>query len=241
MKKFTFLAILMITVLGVQAQDNIVKIGLGSIFSKTLNLEYERVLNENTSILGEVAFGLPIDVSDLLFNLSGIEEAESSIDIASGKYTRFYFVGEYRYYIKGEGATGFYAGPYLKLANYSIDFEGSYNSNNFANVPAEINAGMFLVAAGGTVGYQWLINDKIAINWNIVGLGGSINRVKAGFTSSDEGVFEAWEEDIRAFLDEVPGGSSLNLASDNGTRTIDGAGSFPFLNLRTGLSIGYTF
>ncbi len=243
MKNLTFLAILMIATLSVQAQDNIVKIGVGSALSATLNLEYERVLNEKTSVLAEVAFGFPINVSDIIFNASGIEDAQNSIDVTSGAYTRFYFVGEYRYYTKKEGAKGFYVGPYLKLSNYSIDFEGTYsNSNNgFTDIPSEINTGLFVAAVGGTIGYQWLINDKFAINWNFIGLGGSINRVSASFTSSDENVFEAWEQDVREFLNEVPSGSSINITSDNSTKTIEGAGAFPFLNARVGLSLGYRF
>ena len=100
---------------------------------------------------------------------------------------------------------------------------------------------MLVAAIGGTMGVQWLIKDKFAINWNIVGLGGSINRVSAGFTSSDQDVFEVWRQDVEDFLVDVPGGSSFSVEADNANRTIDATGSFPFVNVRVSLSVGYRF
>lgn len=245
MKKTTILAVMMIIAFGVKAQDNIVKLGLGSILNRTVNLEYERVLTEKTSFLAEVGIGLPADIGETVFNASGINDGTNvnAIDVTSGKYNSFYFVGEYRFYTKGEGAKGFYVAPYLKFSNYSIDFEGTYTNTDrgFTDIPSEINTGMFVAALGASIGYQWLVNDKVAINWNIVGLGGSINRINAGFTSSDEGVFEAWEQDVRDFLSGVPSGSSIDITSDNASKTIEGSGSFPFVNLRVGLSVGYKF
>jgi hypothetical protein len=243
MKKTTILVVLMLVAFGMQAQDNIVKLGLGSAINRTINLEYERVLTEKTSVLAELGFGLGASIGDQTISATGIEGGENGIAISSGKYNSFYFVAEYRYYTKGEGPKGFYVAPYLKFSNYSLDFEGTYNNstNGFTDIPSEINTGMFVAAVGGTIGYQWIVNDKVAINWNIIGLGGSINTISAGFTSSDEDVFASWEQDVREFLDEVPSGSNIEITSDNETKTIDGSGSFGFLNLRLGLSIGYKF
>lgn len=243
MKKTTILVVLMLVAFGMQAQDNIVKLGIGSALSRTINLEYERVLTEKTSLFAEVGFGLSANINDGIITATGLEGTQNDINVTSGKYNSFYFVGEYRFYTKGEGAKGFYIAPYLKLSNYSLDFEGTYSNstNGFTDIPTEINTGMFVASIGGTIGYQWLISDKVAINWNILGLGGSINTVSAGFTSADEDVFASWEEDVREFLGEVPSGSSFEVTSDNTTKTIDASGSFPFLNLRISLSVGYMF
>lgn len=244
MKKITLFVFAIVLAFAANAQQNIAKIGVGSALNRTINLEYERVLTDKTSILAEIGISVPIDVSDAIFNVTGVDGSTAEgITSDEGTYSSFYFVGEYRYYTSSEGARGFYVAPYLKLSNYSIDLSGKYNNTNsgFNNIPAEINTNMFVAAIGAGIGYQWLINDKFAINWNIIGLGASLNTVRAEFTAEDNDVFQAWEEDVREFLDEIPGGSNINVSSNDATRSIKGVGSFIFPNLRAGLSLGYAF
>lgn len=244
MRKVTMFFFAMVITFAANAQQNIAKIGIGSILNSTINLEYERVLNDNSSVLGEIGIGIPSDIGDQAFSLSGVDGTTSEgISITEGRTSSFYFVGEYRYYTRGDGARGFYVAPYLKLANYSFDITGQYNntSTGASNIPAEINTNMFVAAIGAGIGYQWLINDKFAINWNIVGVGASLNTVSADFTAEDNDVFEEWESEIRAFLDEIPSGENIDLTSDDAARTIEGKGGFIFPNLRIGLSLGYAF
>ncbi len=226
------------------AQQNVAKIGLGSAINGTINLEYERVLTDKSSVLAEIGIGIPTDIGETVFEASGVDGTTAEgISVNEGKYSNFYFVGEYRIYTKGEGARGFYFGPYLKLSNYSIDIDGEYNNTavGLNNIPAEIDVNMFVGAVGAGIGYQWLIGDKFAINWNIVGLGASFNTLNAQFTAADNNVFEAWEQDIRDFLDETALGESIDLSSDNATRVIDATGGAVLPNLRAGISLGYAF
>lgn len=226
------------------AQQNVAKIGVGSILNSTINLEYERVINDKSSVLGEIGIGIPANIGDAVFGASGVDGSTAEgINVTEGKVSSFYFVGEYRYYTKGDGARGFYVAPYLKLANYSFDITGQYNNtaNGISNIPAEINTNMFVAALGAGIGYQWLINDKFAINWNIVGIGASLNTVKAEFTADDNDVFEEWETEVRSFLDDIQGGENIDITADDLTKTIEGKGGFIFPNVRIGLSLGYAF
>jgi len=243
MKKVTFFVFAMILSFGVQAQENIAKLGLGSLLNRTINLEYERVLSDKNSVFAEIGISIPYNLNQRIIDLVGVEGGQNGIDVTSGKVSSFYFVAEYRFYTKGEGAKGFYVAPYLKLANNSIDVEGLYNNsdNNLINVATSIEAGLFSASLGGGIGYQWLINDKIAINWNFIGMGLSVNTVSAKFTAEDNNVFEAWAQDVREFLNDIPQGDNIEVVSDNSTRVIDGAGTVLFAGFRTGLSIGYIF
>jgi hypothetical protein len=241
MKKVLIICVLAALGLTANAQQNIAKIGVGSLLNRTLNLEYERVLTEKTSALLEVGVSFPADLGAQVLDLTGVDATTNSIVVNSGKFNSFYVVGEYRYYPKGGSGKGFYLAPYLKLANYSIDLEGTYNNNasGFINIPAEINTGMFVAAVGGGIGYQWLIKDRVAINWNFISLGGSFNVLSAEFTADDVNVFEAWKEDIELFLADFPG--AYDLIADNTDRTIKGSTGFGFVNARTGVSVGIKF
>jgi len=247
MKKVTMLVFAIVMAFAANAQQNVVKLGIGSLanpYNRSINLEYERVLTDQTSALVEIGVGIPVDISDAVFNASGVDGTTAEgITVTEGAYSSFYFVGEYRYYTKGEAARGFYIAPYLKLSNYSIDLTGQYNNTvtGFNNIPAEINTNMFVGAVGAGIGYQWLIGDKFAINWNFLGLGVGLNRVSAEFTAQDNDVFEIWEQDVKDFLAEIQGGDNIDITSDNAARTISGAGGFIFPNLRAGLSLGYAF
>jgi hypothetical protein len=244
MKKVTMFMFAITVAFAVNAQQNVAKIGVGSILNSTINLEYERVLNDNSSVLGEIGIGIPADIGDAVFTATGVDGTTAEgITVTEGKASSFYFVGEYRYYTKGEGARGFYVAPYLKFSNYSFDITGEYNNtaSGISDIPAEINTNMFVATIGAGIGYQWLINDKFAINWNIVGLGASLNTVNAEFSAADNDVFEEWESEVRAFLDEIPSGSNIDLSSNNETRTIEGTGGFFFPNVRVGVSLGYAF
>ncbi|NJN78148.1 MAG: hypothetical protein HC803_07285, partial [Saprospiraceae bacterium] len=61
MKKLSLLFAVLCVAFIAEAQDNIVKIGVGSMFNRTLNLEYERVLTEKQPFLEKSATNFPIN------------------------------------------------------------------------------------------------------------------------------------------------------------------------------------
>lgn len=224
-----------------QAQQNIAKIGVGSIFNGTLNLEYERLLTEKTSVFGEIGYQFPIDIPAQLVDFTEGTGSANNLVINDGKYNNFYFAAEYRIYTAGEAGRGFFIAPYLKISNYSFDVNGTYNNNanGFINIPAEVKLGYLATSIGGQLGYQWIIKDKITVNWSFIGLGLGVNRLSAGFTAQDNDVFNSWEQDINDFLANFPG--DYQLKSDNAARTIDAAGTVILPAARASISIGYMF
>jgi hypothetical protein len=236
-----FLFAVLATAFTAQAQQNIVKIGVGSMFNRTLNLEYERLLTEKTSVFGEFGYQFPINVPAGLVDFTEGTGSTNNLVINEGTYNNVYFAAEYRIYTAGVAGKGFFVAPYLKLSNYSFDVTGTYNNdvNGFINIPAEVNLGYFSASIGGQLGYQWIIKDKVTINWSFIGLGVGLNRLSAGFTADDNDVFEEWEQDVNDFLAQFPG--NYELKSDNATRTIDAAGTVILPAARASLSIGYRF
>jgi hypothetical protein len=229
------------TAFTVQAQQNIAKIGVGSMFQRTLNLEYERVLTAKTTVFAEVGYQFPIDIPSQLVDFTEGTGSTNNLVINDGKYNNVYFAAEYRIYTGGEAAKGFFVAPYLKLSSYSFEVNGTYNNNDngFINIPAEVNLGYFSTSIGGQLGYQWIIKDKVTINWSFIGLGVGFNRISAGFTAQDNDVFQAWEQDINDFLANFPG--EYQLQSDNAARTIDASATVILPAARASLSIGYRF
>ena len=247
MKKIMIFVAVIMMAISAQAQDNIVKLGVGGLWYGGINLEYERVLTEKTSILGEIGFTVPRNFGEERINgwvdFFGIQDAESSINITSIKLNTFYFAAEYRYYLGSEVAKGFYAAPYLKLSNYSASAEGNYDNNNLIDIASDIEIQYFTASVGASIGHQWIINDQITVNWNILGLGLGINTVSANFTSTDQNnVFAEWEKDVKEFLDGLPFvGDKFETTSDNATKKIDGSATLISPTFRFGLSIGYMF
>lgn len=250
MKRVTIFAFAVLLTFTASAQQNVVKLGLGSIITplnRNINLEYERVLNENSTVLGEIGFGIPRDFgSDFINQLErfNVDLSQNNIQITSTILKNNYFIAEYRYFFKGEGARGFYVAPYLKLSNWLIDVEGVYDNNNTGNITIQttIDANMFATSIGGGIGYQWLIHDQFAINWNFFSIGGGINRFNADFTAEDNGsTLDLFRTEAESFLTQFGLEDNIPLSSDNVSRTISGSGTAVFFNMRASLSLGYAF
>lgn len=243
MRKLALLTVMFCIAVMAQAQENIVKLGLGSALNGGINLEYERVLTEKTTVLAELNFKIPSTLPETTFDQVENQGSSNALQFNSGEIGGFMFAGEYRFYTKGNAPQGFYIAPYLKLNNNRIDLTGTYNNNNNGNtnVAASASAGLFTASVGGNIGYQWLIADKVSINWNILGLGLGINRISGEFTAADNGVFDDFAQDVTDFLDAVPFLPSINIDSNNATQTINASDSFLFPAARVSVSVGYAF
>lgn len=241
MKKLSLLFAVLAIAASVQAQNGIVKLGLSNVFVKTINLEYEHLLNEQNSILAEIAIQIPRDVPQSYFDRIEAFGTDNKVTFNSGTYNNFYVAAEYRFYTGGNGPKGLYIAPYAKLGNQTFDISGNYQHSTNSAITAAAEVGLLSLSVGGQVGYQWLIQDRFTINWNIVGIGASFNRVKASFTANDNGVFDDFASEAQVFIDNIPGVKNIDLVPDNVNKTIKGAGAFPFGAARVSLSVGYMF
>lgn len=241
MKKLSLIIVIVLTAMCVQAQNSqIVKARTAII---NLGLEYEYTLSKRTSVLGEVGFQLPIDVPQSVFDRIENLGTQNNLKFGSGNLRGAYLAGEYRFYLKGNAPQGFYVAPYAKLGNRKFKLDGSYSNNNLNidSVSAAAELKLFTASLGGQIGYQFIIRDKFTINWNIIGFGLNLNRIKGSFTANDNGVFDDFAADAQRFIETIPGLKNVDLVPDNISKTISAGGGFPFWGVRTGLSIGYMF
>lgn len=215
------------------AQNNIVKLGLGGLATANLNLKYERVLTEKNSVnvnLGlKVPSGLPfnLDLNDIIDNNTAEEPKLNGFNISA----------EYRIYTGSQGAPqGFYFAPYLQFKNFAIQYDDVIDGHMGE---AKINYGN--IGAGLQLGAQWIISEKVSIDWYFLGLSVVRNNVKIRVESDDPDI-DFFEEvnAIEKEYEDVPFiGDKLEL--DSGENFASLKTNFILPGFKTGVSIGYAF
>ena len=254
------------------AQDypqNVVKLGLEPVMSFVIdaafkvpafpqaNLYYERMITPRQSANLMLGIGIPSKMSETnvaYFNTLGATTAttanSSQITLKEGSTTSFEAVAEYRFYVSDqEGPRGFYVGPMVYYKNFNATIKGSHQPKTPTNAPPskdEIQINYTMLDLGVQTGVQWLINDKVSIDWLILGIGGGINTASFSGTTDDKGSVTQWAADLKREIEANSGAKSAGVLTDKiipdatlGTLNIS-TPVFP-LFYRTGLTIGYAF
>lgn len=256
----------------INAQDNNVKLNLLNATYGDLRLGYERVLNDNLTVQGNIGYLIPRKVPTAFFDEETIEaEYGGNIDLSS-KITGYNVSLELRYYPGSKGAPrGFYLAPYFKHNNWNInvvsafsydisqaDFENELTAGEQENAtpidPSDLSQGYTLSTSGTfngkfkqtggglMLGYQWLVSDKISIDFNFFGLGIESDRVLLDLKTDAKNVdFQQWETEIQQGSEEF---ANFGVDIETDVRA-DGIGiktsSFILPMPRFGFSIGYAF
>lgn len=240
MKKLTLIALLLYISTLANAQSNL-KLGLSNIGIGQANFEYEHVLTNQTSALGEITFKVPISIPRSFFERIENAGSANNVQFDDGTLSGFSVAGEFRYYLKGDAPQGLYISPYLKLNNNKFNISGTYDNGNNINVDAFAEVGLFTASIGGGVGYQWLLSDNLTLNWNIIGLGIGRSRISGSFTITDNSNFTSFIADIENYIDLIPILPRINVLSDNLSQTLSIADSFWTPATRASVSVGFTF
>jgi len=216
------------------AQENIVKVGLFGLVTKSLNLKYERVLNKKNSVNLNLQFKIP---GGLPFGFTLNDIADGSISTTDElKIKGFSISPEYRIYTKENAPRGFYLAPYIQLKNYTAQFSGEVDGYY-----RDIKASYGNIGAGVQMGAQWLIKDRVSIDWYFFGLGVNRNTVKLTLTSDDPNIdFEQYERDAEESLRDVPFLEN-RIEPSSGDNYGEIKANLIFPATRAGLSFGVTF
>lgn len=231
----------------VKAQDNNIKLNLVSLPLGIVMPQYERVLTPRFSL--QLGLGLSPNkkipkftqnlIDDYVDNTSEGNASDNGMKtfFEELKYTTIILTPEARYFVSGKkGAPrGLYLGAFLRYTRHNgtsvypeerdngeiVDFDGTLTSNSFGG--------------GVNLGIQWMIQDKISIDWNIIGLG--INTTKMELLIESENMTPDDVESIKGTLTEEYGELEVEAGNDfvRGVYT----GLLPIL--RFSLSIGYAF
>ncbi len=140
-KVLTLSAIMLLSaslVVSAQEKKNIIKTSLTSIFLKTVNLDYEHALNDNSSF-------------QLGFYYTGT-------NLGGGSFNGFAITPEYRYYLSGEkvAPNGPYIAPWVRYQHFSVN-SGSVGGMDYAK------ATLSVISGGLCVGVQRTFKDKITL------------------------------------------------------------------------------
>lgn len=116
------------------AQENTVKVNIFSPIFRTLNLQYERVLSENSSF--QLGF---------FYTGASIEET---------RFSGFGLTPEYRFYLSDSPApAGVYVAPFLRYQNFSLTEDLSSSKGTLSTF-----------GGGLIIGKQWIFKERIALD-----------------------------------------------------------------------------
>lgn len=225
------------------AQKNVVKLNLPSLGFRNFYFSYERMITERKSI----SIGLSFMPSRNMFfsgnHKAGADQADIRYD--NLKISGFTLTPEFRFYTghRKEGPRGFYLAPYIRINSTSI--KGSYTDTGSTDYTGPNNTAKFDIdgsysvkALGCLFGYQWLIADKISIDWSFIGIGVGQYKLRLKETS-DQVVSDYYNSNgnFSGDIDGVPGNVTYKSTAHSGEITY----SMIFPHLRSGLSIGFAF
>jgi len=227
-------------------KKNLLKVDLVKLAFGGINLSYERVLTQRSAINFRAKY----------HSLGFIERSVDDFSTSGENYTfglsdrpHFHAIGfdaEYRFYLKSKkAAQGFYIAPYTRYLNYSGAFESFY-SGTVAGMPVNIDGDLktsFNIWGGGVqLGIQWLVKDKVSIDWGFAGLGLDHYQFKVEVQSdylSDE------VDEYTRDLQDVMGGVSGFLAKKLIFNTLDNelSSKVPFwmVGWKSTLTVGIAF
>ncbi len=142
MKKIFTLSVIMLLsaslMVSAQEKKNVVKTSLTSIFLKTVNLDYEHVLNDNSSL-------------QLGFYFTGTS-------LGGASFKGFAITPEYRFYLSSSkvAPNGPYIAPWVRYQNFSVK-SGSVGEMDYAK------ATLSVMSVGLAIGVQRTFKDKITL------------------------------------------------------------------------------
>ncbi|MFZ7116495.1 MAG: DUF3575 domain-containing protein [Bacteroidota bacterium] len=237
MKKH-LLIIFMFSAFAANAQTNIVKWNAFGMFLGNISLQYERTLNEHSS----VALGLSY-LPSRGFPTAAIssDDKTQEADLKKLSFSGFAITPEYRYYFTGKAPKGFYAAPYFRYSKYSFDDVYITYTNSTTNVDERVIAGgdFKTTVIGVMVGAQWELGEHFALDWWIIGAG--FGGQKGTFTATgdfNQGDITDINSELASTDADFPG--SLDYTVTSTKVEIEYKSGFPAVR-GFGLCLGYKF
>lgn len=243
-KSFLFLLSL-IAFSAINAQDdkaNTVKFNFFGLGMRTLSFQYERTLNENSSVLLHFGYTLPRSLPGSFFTIDTIAKNGSYNQVQSAKFKGgMQITPEYRYYFKGEGNDGFYLGAYLRYSRYGLEATSLHRDDNTSPLKYYDFKGSWTSTNVGIImGNQWHLGESFTIDWWILGLQYGANKISMSasgdFSTTDK---NQYIEDAKANFQDfrLVKGFSAGMTNTEASLKF----GFPSPGFRSGLCLGFRF
>jgi len=143
---------------------------------------------------------------------------------------------EYRIYTSKKALKGFYLAPYIQYKNFSTKFDGEVDGY-YGTLKTTYNN----VGIGFQLGAQWLIKQRVSIDWYFLGLGANRSNIKMRLTSNDPNIdFREYEKDAEEILRDIPFLED-KVESSSGSNYGEVKAGLILPALRGGLSLGIAF
>jgi hypothetical protein len=227
-------------------QNNILKVDPTILLLGGPNLSYERLLTKSMS------FNLRAKYHPLGFierSIDGFEVSGDDYSFGLSSRPRFYHWGidaEYRFYIKNKNAgSGFYIAPYGRCFNYSGKIESLYSStvlDKQVKIDGDLKTSLGAWGAGVQLGAQWLIKDKVTIDWGFAGLGVDRYVFEVGVRSDNlENTVGRYAANLGKVLGVVSGFLSRRLAFNAINNELYSAVPFWMVGFKSSITVGVKF
>ncbi len=250
-KRLLLSAAFCLSAIAANAQSNVVKLDLVSPLAiSQLNLNYERMIDPRKSVNVQIGWGWGADLSNnqlIKDRIAANVTTNNPNDIKLDKFTydgAFQIAPEFRFYFgDAEGPRGFYVAPQLNFSTYSLTARGTHLYGAGLTSNDKVNLSYTAIGGGIQLGTQWIINDKISIDWGFLGLGVVSGTVSATGTTDDAGKLASWSNDAQNFVTNNPGVKDFAnfLKFTPNTTSISASGSTILPSFRSTLCIGYAF
>jgi Protein of unknown function (DUF3575) len=147
------------------SKDNIVKINVPALFFKNISLQYERKVGTKNSFAVAMRYRPKSGVAFQGTIEKFIDQPSVRVDLF--KVGNFGITPEYRFYLgKKKNLNGFYIGPFISYNHYNGDIPINYMSDTKTGI---FKGGINTFTAGFQAGAQWKLNEKIYLDWWIIG------------------------------------------------------------------------
>lgn len=241
---FTVIAGIIKPAVAQEAQENsknVVKLNLFALAVGNISLQYERALHKNISLALQLGF---IPTHSLPGQINSMVATASDNLIHDIKFSSINLTPEFRWYpgkkVEKQAPRGFYLAAYLRYSRVTADAFYSYKDSSayplgpVKDVPGTTTITYGALGFGGMLGYQWVINNRISIDWWILGGHGGSATVTGSIAASGMNAADAKkdidEKQTPGLTTTVTGPNSLDLKL-----------GLPFAGLRTGFCIGVAF
>lgn len=233
---------------------NVAKLNLFSLGLTNISLQYEYAFHKNMS----AALGFSIMPSRGL--PSFVPTTSDSIGILKAfKFSGFSITPEFRWYpgkkLENQAPHGFYLAPYFRYSSYSLStiFPYKYPQSNLSGgvdttiINMDITAKYSGFGVGLMIGAQWIIKNRVSIDWWILGGHYGSSSPSISFSnplisqiSANPTAVQAFKDQIESISKSLPMGKMQgDMNGSTATATITG---LPFVGIRAfGLTLGYAF
>lgn len=224
---------------------NTIKWNVPALAAHNFSLQYERVLNEKTSL----ALGLNLmpggrvplaqSIRSYYLGEASNKNVDAAEDFASkGELSGWSVTPEFRYYFGKHSHQGFYLVPYLRYAQYTFKWDYTFDDEGVQR-PTDFTGKLSVAGGGLMAGYQWHFG-KIVLDYWILGLSYNANSLSLEARTDLRDKTDADKKDLKHDIEDLKvNGRGLKATVTNHGATARGNAGLP--GIRMGLCIGYRF